>query len=130
MIILGDSLIACEEFNFITAIEDIKDTKANCVLLFAFDMRIAQYCKENNLNSAIYVSSIKEAIYVNALESTYIISNKTLSSKIQKIADNYMFDAKNIAIISSNDEFEEIATLEIDGIIYEDENIKNIQKNK
>lgn len=130
MIILGDELIKCEEFALINSIEDIKETKANSTLLFSFDMKISNYCKNNNLFTAVYVSSIKEAIYANAIECKYIISQKTLSSKIQKIADNYMFDAKNIVIISSNDEFEEISNFEIDGLIYENDAIKKIKKSK
>jgi len=36
---------------------------------------------------------------------------------LQKIADNYLWDMKILAIISSEDEIEEIALLEIDGAV-------------
>ena len=62
--------------------------------------------------------SIKEAIYANSLNAKYIISEKELAKAIQKIADNYMFDSKILAVIETNDEIEEIAQSEIDGIIY------------
>ncbi len=130
MIILGDEFVSCEEFYLIHSKEDIKNTKANSVLLFSHNLSLESYCKENNLFFAVYVSSVKEALYANALSATYIISKKDLSIKIQKIADNYMFDAKNITIISSSDEFEEIANLEIDGLIYTNEDLKNIEKDK
>ena len=39
---------------------------------------------------------------------------------MQKIAENYMFDSKILAIIKSNDELEEIALDEIDGVIYKE----------
>ena len=62
--------------------------------------------------------NIKEALYVNALEGKYIIADKTLAVSLQKLADNYIFDSKILALIDSNDEFEEIAKNEIDGVIY------------
>lgn len=130
MIILNDSFIACEEFSLITSIEDIKNTKANTTLLFSYNEDLLKYCKQNSLSSAVYVSCVKEAIYLNALDVKYIISEKPLSIKIQKIADNYMFDAKNISIIESNEEFEELANLEIDGVIYNNKNIEKIKKIK
>ena len=43
-----------------------------------------------------------------------------LSVQIQKIADNYMYDSKNLVIIDSNEEFENITKNEIDGVIYRD----------
>ena len=43
---------------------------------------------------------------------------KELAKQIQKIADNYMYDSKILAIIKSNDELENIAKNEIDGVIY------------
>ena len=64
------------------------------------------------------VSSIKESIYCNSLNVKYIISEKNLSCEIQKIADNYMFDSKNLVIIDSNEEFEQTAISQIDGVIY------------
>lgn len=119
MIIIGDKLVPFEDMFFINSIEDIKNTKANSTLLFYFDEELLKYTSKNFLASAIIVKSIKEAIYSNSLNAKYIISKKDLTKNIQKIADNYMFDSKNLAIIRSNDEFEEVAKDEIDGVIYE-----------
>ncbi len=74
--------------------------------------------EKNNLSNAVVVSSIKEAIYCNALNSKYIICDKKLAKAIQKIADNYMFDSKVLAIIEDSEEIEKIALNEIDGVIY------------
>ncbi len=118
MIILGDKLVPYEDFCFINHINDIVNTKPNSTLLFKYDEELLKYCYDNSLNYAVIVDSIKNAIYSNSLVSKYIISLKELSKQIQIIADTYMFDSKNIAIIRSNDEFESIAKAEIDGVIY------------
>ncbi|MFX4231066.1 hypothetical protein ACOL3I_06225 [Aliarcobacter butzleri] len=119
MLVIGDKLIPFENIFFISSIQDIKNTKANSTLIFNYDEILLKYVSENSISSAVIVTSIKEAIYANCLSAKYIISKQNLAKEIQKIADNYMFDSKNLAIIKSNDEFEQIAKNEIDGAIYE-----------
>jgi hypothetical protein len=118
MILIGDELVPYGQISFISNIEQINSTKANSIILFNYDEVLLKYAYENELSSAVIVKSIKDAIYCNNLNVKYIISEKSLSKQIQKIADNYMFDSKNLVIIDSNDEFEEMAITEIDGIIY------------
>jgi hypothetical protein len=118
MILIGDELVPFGDISFISNIEQISNTKANSTVLFTYDEKILKYVYDNELSSAVIVKSIKDAIYCNNLNVKYIISEKPLSQQIQKIADNYMYDSKNLAIIDSNDEFEEMARNEIDGIIY------------
>lgn len=118
MILIGDKLVPFSEISFISNIEQISNTRANSTVLFVYDEKILKYVYDNELSSAVIVKSIKDAIYCNNLNVKYIISEKALARQIQKIADNYMFDSKNLAIIDSNDEFEEVAIDEIDGIIY------------
>jgi hypothetical protein len=120
MILIGDKLVPFENISFISNIEEIKKTKANSTIIFYYDNEILLYCYENELASAVIVKSIKEAIYSNNLNTKYIISQKELAIELQKIADNYMYDSKILAIIDSNEEFEQVAKCEIDGIIYRD----------
>ena len=118
MILIGDKLVPFEDVFLIKNIKDIENTKANSTVLFDFDEEILTYCYKNELFCAVVVNSIKEAIYCNNLNVKYIISEKELSIELQKIADNYMYDSKILAIIDSNEELEQVAKLEIDGIIY------------
>lgn len=120
MIIIGDKLVPSTEPFKIFNIEDIKNTEANSTLYFLFNDEILKYCFENSLDFAVKIESIKEAIYANALNAKYIIAEKKLAKKVQKIAENYMFDSKVLAIIETNDEFEDIAKVEIDGVIYKE----------
>lgn len=118
MLIIGDDLIPYESFFSINSIDEIKNTKANSSLLFFYDEELLKYCFENELQFYVVVKNIKEAIYSSSLNAKYIIASKELAKELQKIADNYMFDAKILAIIESNNEFEEIAKNEIDGVIF------------
>lgn len=120
MIIIGDKLVPFEDIQYIQNVENIKDTKANSTIIFNYDELVLKYCYENEISLAVVVTSIKEAIYCNSLNIKYIISEKELAKEIQKIADDYMYDSKNLAIIDSNEEFEEVAKNEIDGVIYRD----------
>ncbi len=118
MIIIGDNLIPFEDLKYIQNIENIKNSKANSTVIFNYNEEVLKYCYENEISSAVVVASIKEAIYCNSLNVKYIISEKNVAIQVQKIADNYMYDSKNLAIIDSNEEFEKIANDEIDGVIY------------
>lgn len=120
MIIIGDKLVPFEEITYIKNLKNIKDSKANSIVMFNYDEKTLKYAYENELSSAVIVTSITEAIYCNSLNAKYIISEKHLAIQIQKIADNYMYDSKNLVIIDSNEEFEHIAKDEIDGVIYRD----------
>ncbi|PLY06629.1 MAG: hypothetical protein C0625_08555 [Arcobacter sp.] len=118
MILIGDNLIPHKEFSFIDSILDIEHTLANSMLIFNYDENLLLYCRKNGLSNAIVVTNITEAIYCNALNSKYIICDKKLAKSVQKLAENYMFDAKVLAIIESSDEIEKVALNEIDGVIY------------
>jgi len=118
MILIGDKVIPYNDIYNISTIEEINNTKANSIVSFRYNEELLTYSCKNELNYAVIVDSLKEAIYANSLNACYIICSKELSINIQKIADNYMFDSKILAIIEISDEIEEIALNEIDGIIY------------
>ena len=118
MILIGDNLIPHKGFAFIDSILDIEHTVANSTLIFNYDENLLLYCRKNALSNAVIVNNITQAIYCNALNSQYIICDKKLAKSIQKVAENYMFDAKILAIIEKNEEIEKVALNEIDGVIY------------
>jgi len=118
MILIGDKLVPFDEITPIVHVAQIENTKANTCISFGYNEEILIYTSKNEIETAVEVSNIKEAIYSNALNAKYILANKTLAKELQKIAENYMFDSKILAIIESSDEIEEIALNEIDGVIY------------
>ena len=112
MILIGDNLIPHKEYEFIDSILDIEHTQPNSTLVFNYDENLLLYTRKNNLSSSLVVSNITEAIYCNALNVKYIICEKKLAKQVQKIAENYMFDSKVLAIIESSDEIEKVALSE------------------
>ena len=120
MIIIGDSNIEYENIEKIAQIEDIKKSSPAATVLFDFDIEILKYTNANNINSAVIAYSIKEVIYANSLGAKYIIPRVNILLQVQKIADNYMFDSKILAVIEDSDEIEKIALDEIDGVIYKE----------
>ena len=118
MILLGDELILCEDICKIKDISDIANTKPNSTLLFTYDIESIKYCKQQSLNCAVVVNTIKELIYASQFDVKYIICDKNLAKDAQKIAENYMFDSKILVVINNSDEIVWVAQNEIDGAIY------------
>jgi len=118
VIIIGDKYIPYENISKIDNIKDIKSTKPNIVVWFYFDKDIMQYCMQNDINYAVVTTSIKESVYSNSLNAKYIISPNNILEPIQKIAENYMFDSKILAVIKNENEIEDIAIKQIDGVIF------------
>ena len=118
MLIIGDENIPYETFTRITNINDIKNTQSNSTVLFDYDISLLTYTQKHDINTAVLIKDVKEAIYCNALDVRYIICEKNIGQQIQNLADNYIFDSKILALITSNNEFEDIAQKEIDGVIY------------
>jgi hypothetical protein len=121
MIILGDENIKSDRLCNIAKIDDIEKTLPNSTLVYRFDLEILKYCQINNLQSAVIVNTILELIYASKFDAKYIIvQNNDILLSSQKIAENYMFDSKILAVIQHNSQIEKIALDEIDGVIYED----------
>lgn len=118
MILIGDLIVPYEPIEQIISISGIKKTQPNSTVVYEYNSDIMAYCKDNGVKYGVIVSSIKEAIYANALGAKYIISDICTAEKIQKVAQNYMFDSRILAIIEQDTQIEEVALKEIDGVIY------------
>ncbi|NQY93969.1 MAG: hypothetical protein HRT43_07370 [Campylobacteraceae bacterium] len=118
MILLGDEIIEYETLSSIKNSQDILSTKANSTLVFQYNIDLIKYCHENALGFAVLIKDIKEAIYTSQFDVKYILCDKSIVNSVQKIAENYMFDAKILVIIDNSDEIEWVAQNEIDGAIY------------
>jgi len=119
MLIIGNKNIPYEKIKSINSIEDIKNTSAEFIVYFKYNIDTIKYCFDNNVKCAVLISDITEAIFCNALEVNFIIS-KNNTKQIQIIADNYMFDSKVLEIILDDNDIEQVALNEIDGCIYKE----------
>ena len=67
----------------------------------------------------ILVSDIKQALIANANGVKFIVCDSLkLAKKLQKLADDYLFDSKIALIINSNEELQKAAKKRIDAVIY------------
>jgi hypothetical protein len=119
MIVLLDEHIPCEDFAKISTRDDIKHSKPNSVVIFDFDKDLMLYCATNDIEYAINVSNITEAVYANSLNAKYIFPTLDIIENIQELANNYMFDSKVVAKIKTANQIEQFALKQIDGVIFQ-----------
>lgn len=124
MIVIGHKLINSPIFYYVKNIDSIKSTPSNSIILIDFHMDLIEYCVNNNLKFALHVKSIKELVFANNFEASYILVEEALAQNAQKIANEYLFDSKILVKIKDEEKIEELALQGIDGVIFP-EGIKN-----
>lgn len=122
MIILGCKDIPSREIVEVKSIEEIKSTPSNSLLMTTYNKNIfefAKYCKKNSLDFGVVVSSLLEVIYCANIGASFIfVDDKELTKKAQKLACEYLFDAKIVAFIDHEDEIVPLAKKGVDGVIF------------
>ncbi|MDR2342090.1 MAG: hypothetical protein LBD84_03485 [Campylobacteraceae bacterium] len=137
MIIIGHDIIDFKPFcrvnNADEASKDLSGSiviyKANeavnipsgSTLIFKFtdNQSLIKCCRKNGINFAVETESIKEALLANAAGASYIVvSGKDVAKNIQDLAENYLFDAKILLKIKTENEIEEAAKVGIDGVLF------------
>ena len=127
MIIYGHRFIPSNNFYHIVNIDAISNTPPSSTLFLEFDeanLDIIEHLRINGLPFALQVKSLTELIYASALSASFIIVSKELAVDAQKIANEYLLDAKILVKIEDESETEELARQSIDGIIYSNAIIK------
>ncbi len=118
MKIFGHPWIESEEFYVITHTEEITETPPNStVAIERFDITLIEYCNRNSIPYMTAVSDIKEAIFANLLHAKYMVASKALAKRLMPIAQNYLFDTEVLGVITSEEEIEEMAKANIDGVL-------------
>ncbi|NPA27436.1 MAG: hypothetical protein GXN91_00070 [Epsilonproteobacteria bacterium] len=120
MLIFGFKDINSPNFIKVNSKEDIlKTTPKDIIILDEVKepYNLLKYCASNEIPYGILTSSIKEAIIANHFNASYIIGEFEFAKEIQKIADEYLWDTKVLALISNEDEVEIVAKAFIDGAI-------------
>ncbi len=127
MLIFGHEFLASARFYHIHSTESIALTPANSLLFIEFNIKnldIITYMQENDLDFALEVTTLKNALFCEHLNAKYIVCNDDIATRIQKCAEHYLFDAKILCRINDDSEIESIATQGIDGVLYPDAIIK------
>jgi hypothetical protein len=122
MIILGHDIIKSEPLYFVKKSEDIINTPPNSIVLFEFseqNLKLCEHCSDEDVSFAIIADVVKDVLFSSSLGASFIICDKKLAPKAQKLADEYMFDAKILLYGSNETDLEWAADLGIDGILFE-----------
>ena len=121
MLIFGHPWIKSKEFRKVFSIEDIKQAPSDAVMLLeplSDSITLAQYCQEQRITFALTVTSVTEALFANALGSSYLLSQVEDAARIQPIAQEYLFDTKVLTLVNSEKEIKKMAELSIDGVVF------------
>jgi hypothetical protein len=121
MILFGHRFIESEFFYHVESIDAIQKTPPSSTLYIEFgemNLDIIKHSQSNKLPTAIKVVNITELIYAIQLGASYIVCSKEDAKSFQTIAEEYLFDAKILAIIENEEEIERLAKQGIDGVLF------------
>jgi hypothetical protein len=119
MLIFGYDLIPSRPWCKVSTQKEVASTSSSTVILLGLNsLDVATYCKEQNVDFALEVESIKEALIASALGASYLLCAQDVAKEIQAIANEYLWSAKVIVPIENEDELEIVARLGIDGVIF------------
>ncbi len=121
MLLFGHRFIVSERFYHVEDIDMILHTPSNSTLYVEFaekSLELFEHMQTNSLKYAIKVMTITELVYAESLGATYIVVGPDLAKNGQKIAENYLFDAKILVHIEEESEIELMAYEGIDGVIF------------
>ena len=119
MKIFGHPWVESETFYSVVNIDNITKTPPNSLLeidlLSAEFLPLLKHCQKENLRYAVHIKSIKEAIFANSFNATFMLCEKALAIELMPIAQNYLFDTQVIAVAREED-IELLAKANVDGI--------------
>jgi len=121
VLLFGHKFIPSKKFYHVYDIDAVHSTPPSSLIYLHFsesNLDIITYLQENEINFALKVENIMQIIYASALNASYIVVEEELAKTAQKIAENYLFDAKILVHIEEEDAIEELALLGVDGVIY------------
>lgn len=127
MLLFGHRFIASERFYHIDNSDAIVHTPSNSLLYLSFsenNLDIIDHMRANHLKFALECHTLAEVIYANTLDAAYIVVDEALSKSAQNAADSYLFDAKVLVHIDSEDKIETMASEGIDGVLFSEGIVK------
>jgi len=127
MLFFGHKFIKSEKFYHVFDIDAIMQTPASSIIYLEFsekNLDIITYLRQNSITFTLKIKNITELLYASALGASFIHVEQELAKTAQKIAENYLFDAKILVHVENEDEIEEMALLGIDGVVFAEAIIK------
>ena len=127
MIIIGHRFIPSENFYHVTNIDAIKKTPPSSCVYLDFseeNLETIKHANNNDICLALGVKDITELLYASNLGASYILVHSEFAPLAQNLANEYLLDAKILALIEDENEIEELALASIDGVILKNAIIK------
>ena len=127
MLIFGHRFIPSTSFYHVQDIESISNTPPSSIVHIDFSEENLDIITHSNLNqipTSICAKDITQIIYASVFNASYIVVHIDLAKTAQKIANEYLFDAKILVLIEDEAEIEELALLGVDGVIFSSAIIK------
>jgi len=121
MLLFGHRFIKSEKFYHISDVDAIMNTPPNSIIYVEFDEKnldIISFLQLNSIQFVLHVNSLREAVYAYNLGASYIATKAKLVQEIQKLAEEYLFDAKVLVHVKEESEIEYFASMGIDGVIF------------
>jgi hypothetical protein len=121
MLIFGHKYIKNEDFYHISDIDSIYKTSPNSIIYLKFEEKnidIIEYMQKNDIRFALDISNIKELVFAYNMGASYITVKKEFAKTAQNIAESYLFDAKILVHIQTEEELEQMALNSIDGVVF------------
>lgn len=119
IIIGGNRAISTNEELFFG--ENIDSSKPNSLICKKFDKNsLSEYSQlaQEKVPLLFHVVDIRDFVYACIIGAKYVAVNKEDAPIMQKIANEYMYDTKVLALIYDEDEIEWVATHSIDGALF------------
>lgn len=121
MILFGHRFIPSVTFYHILDIDSITNTPPSSIIHIEFsqnNLDIINHAKVNQMTLSICCKTITEIIYASSLGASFIVIKNDLAEQANKIANDYLFDAKILVLIEEENEIENLALLGVDGVIF------------
>lgn len=121
MLLYGHRFIPSNSFYHVLDIDSISNTPPSSVIHIEFseqNLDIIQHTTINHIATSIYCKTLTQIIYAASLGASFIVLKKDLAKDAQKIANEYLYDAKILVLIEDEDEIENLALHGIDGVIF------------
>ena len=127
MLLYGHRFIPSPSFYHVLDIDSITNTPPSSVVHIEFseeNLDIINHASSNQVHTSICCKTITEVIYASSLGASFIVVRNDLAKDANKIANDYLFDAKILVLIEEESEIENLALLGIDGVIFANAIIK------
>ncbi len=127
MLLFGHPYVPSLPFYHIDSIEALHHTPSNSVVTLFFtpeNLDIIEHLRLNSVRFALHIETSTDAVIGENLGASYFIVLPKYAEAIQKVAEDYLFDAKILGYIENTKDLENLIELRLDGAIFADTIIK------